>query len=176
MKILKGILWAVLALVLIFFAVGAFLPKKWDLTRSVVINAPDSVIYHNVADFGNYFKWDPWTAQDSTVKNTITGTPEQPGHSNAWVGEKLGEGSQTITTATPFSSVSWDLKFVKPFEGQCTTTMKLEPTAGGTRVTWFIEGENKSTLDRWMGLTMGSMMKSDFDTGLARLKERSEKK
>lgn len=38
----------------IFFIGGIFLPKTYSVSRSIVVNAPDSVIYKNIADFNNF--------------------------------------------------------------------------------------------------------------------------
>ncbi len=35
---------------------------------------------------------------------------------------------------------------------------------------WVISGENKSALDKWMGLSIGKMMGKDFESGLQVLK------
>ena len=60
MKILKviGIIIAVLAVVILID--GMFLPKTYTVTRSTVINSSDSVIYKNIADFNELYKWNPW--------------------------------------------------------------------------------------------------------------------
>lgn len=176
MKFLKVLLGIIIALIAIFFIVGIFLPKTYSLTRSIVINAPDSVVYKNVADYNNFMKWNPWYKMEPAAKINITGTPGTVGHLYEWDGEKTGQGQMMITSLEPYKVVNEELKFIKPMEGLSDIKFAIEPAAGGVKVDWVMSGENKSTLDRWMGLCMGMMMGKDFDNGLKDLKAMSEKK
>ena len=78
----------------------------------------------------------------------------------------------TITSLEPNKVVSEELKFLKPMEAVADIKFAIEPATGGVKVDWVMSGENKSTLDKWMGLCMGMMMKTDFDNGLKDLSEK----
>lgn len=175
MKFLKILLAIVVVLVLLFFVVGAFLPKTYSVNRSTTINAPDSVIYGNIANFNEFHKWNPWIKMEPTAKTTVNGEVGQPGHLFEWTGDKTGSGQMKILSATPYSNVNIELKFIKPFESLANCKFDIVKENDGCKVTWTMSGENPNTMSKWMSLMMDSMIGKDFENGLASLKEKSEK-
>lgn len=174
MKILKILVGIIIALVIIFFVGGLFLPKTYSVSRTIVINAPDSVIYKNIADFNEFYKWNPWAKMEPTAKTTVTGTVAQANHLYQWEGKETGSGQMKITKVEPYKMVDIELKFVKPFESLADTRFDIEKEGNGNKVTWTMSGENVSTMNKWMGLTMDSMIGKDFESGLKFLKEKAE--
>lgn len=175
MKALRIIVGILVILLAIFFIGGLLLPKTYSISRSITINAPDSVVYLNVADFNNFLKWNPWTKKDTSAIVTISGTPAAPGHLWEWKGLETGVGQMEIKETKPYSLLVYELSFLEPFQSSATTTFTFEKTAGGTQVKWAMSGEARSAGDRWMGLGMDMMMDEDFNSGLSSLKELSEK-
>ena len=175
MKALKVILIIVVALAALFFIVGMFLPKSYSVTRSIVVNSPDSVVYNNVANFNNFMKWNPWSKMEPSAKVEISGPVAQPDHLYTWNGEKTGQGQMKIENVDPYKLVDFELKFIKPFESVADTKFSFEPANGGTKVDWTMTGQNNSTMEKWMSLMMDGMLGKDFESGLQSLKELSEK-
>ncbi len=174
MKILKVVLGIIAVLLIIFFVGGMFLPKTYSVNRSTVINAPDSVIYKNIADFNEFYKWNPWAKMEPTAKTTVTGNIAQPGHLYTWEGDKTGSGYMKVKSVEPNIMVDIELKFIKPFESSSDTRFDIVKEASGNRVTWTMSGENVGTMNKWMGLMMDGMIGKDFEDGLKFLKEKSE--
>jgi hypothetical protein len=175
MKVLKVILWIVVALAAIVVIGGLLLPKTYSVSRSITINAKDSVIYNNVANFNNFLKWNPWNKMEPTAKVTVTGPLAQEGHLYQWNGDETGQGQMKITKAVPFSLIDIDLTFIKPFESKADTKFDIIPSSSGTKVVWSMSGENQAVIERWFGLTMDSMIGKDFESGLRSLKQLCEK-
>ena len=176
MKVLKVILIIIVALAAIFFIGGFFLPKSYSVTRAITINAPDSVIFKNVSDFNNFLKWNPWSKMEPEAVEKISGPVSQPGHLYTWNGEKTGQGQMSIETVELYTLIDFELKFIKPFESVADTKFSFEPEANGTKVTWFMQGNNNSTMEKWMSLMMDGMLGKDFESGLQDLKKVSEGK
>lgn len=177
MKFLRILIGIIVVLAIIIVGGGLFLPKTYSVNRSVVINAPDSVIYKNIADFSEFYKWNPWAKMEPTAKTTFSGTAGQPGHVYAWVGKETGSGEMKILTVEPNKQVDIDLFFKEPFESHADTKFGIQPDGSGNKVTWTMSGEN-NLISKWMCLVMGGMDKmigKDFESGLANLKEKSEK-
>lgn len=175
MKILKIILLTVIGLVALFFIVGLFLPKTYRVERSIIVNAPDSVVFQNISDFNKFLKWNPWSKMEPTAKVTISGPVSKPGHLYKWEGKQTGTGQMKIKDIDPSRSVDIELTFLKPFESAADTQFQLDPDAQGTKVTWIMQGNNKSVMEKWMGLNMDNMIGKDFESGLQNLKAFSEK-
>lgn len=176
MKFLRILAVIIVVLAIIIFAGGMFLPKNYSVNRTTVINAPDSVIYKNIANFNEFYKWNPWAKMEPTAKTTFTGTVGQPGHTYSWVGKETGSGEMKILKVEPFKKIDIDLFFKEPFESHADTKFDIVPEGNGNKVTWTMSGEN-NLISKWMCLIMGGMDKmigKDFESGLASLKEKSE--
>ncbi|KQR70611.1 SRPBCC family protein [Pedobacter sp. Leaf176] len=177
MKVLKILLGIILVLAIVIIIGGFFLPKNYSVSRSVVINTPDSVIFKNIADFNEFYEWNPWAKMEPTAKTIFSGTPATPGHIYAWVGKETGSGEMKILKVERNKLVDIDLFFKEPFESHADTKFVIQQDGGSNRVTWTMSGEN-NLISKWMCLVMGGMDKmigKDFESGLKSLKEKSEK-
>ncbi|MDF3078662.1 MAG: hypothetical protein K0S09_2551 [Sphingobacteriaceae bacterium] len=175
MKFLKIFLIIVVSLVAIVLIGSLFLPKTYMVKRSIFIKAPDSVVYNNTSNFTRFLKWNPWSKMEPSAKVTVSGTASQPGHLYQWNGKETGEGQMLLKATKPNSLVDIELKFLKPFESTADTKFLLAADNGGTNVTWAMSGENKTVMEKWMGLAMDKMIGKDFEDGLRDLKAFSEK-
>ncbi|MCZ4244536.1 SRPBCC family protein [Pedobacter punctiformis] len=176
MKFLKVLLWIIVILAIIIVGGGLFLPKSYSVTRSTVINAPDSVVYKNIADFNEFYKWNPWAKMEPTAKSKVSGPVAQPGHLYEWEGKETGQGYMKIITAKPNTQVDIELKFIKPFESLADTKFDIQPEGSGQKVSWTMSGDN-NLMGKWMCvfMSMDKMIGKDFEDGLKFLKEKSEK-
>ena len=175
MKILRILVVIVVVIAAIFFIGAMFLPNSYTISRSQLINAPDSVVYNNVTNFNNFLKWNPWSRMEPSASVEVTGTAGKPGHLYKWQGEKLGQGFMQIKEVQPYSATDFLLVFEEPFRSEAQCHFDFEETSGGTKVTWSMSGESNSAMDKWMYLNMDNMMDKDFVSGLKNLKELSEK-
>ncbi len=174
MKILKIILFIIAGIIILFFTIGTFLPASYSVSKSIAINAPDSIIYKNIADFHNFNKWNPWLKIEPNTPMTYNGEPLTTGHSCEWNGKKTGEGIMTLTDSEPNKTVNIDLKFIRPMENLAFMNFVIEPDGNANKLTWTMSGECNSVIEKWMGVMTKIIMKSDFDKGLNELKSLSE--
>jgi len=176
MKALKiiGIVLAVLVAVVLI--AGLIAPKNFSVTRSMVINAPADVVYHNFATFEGFNKWNPWNKYDTTAVVTIEGTDGTVGAKRSWTGNKqVGKGSMTVTRIEPGKELEYDLVFIEPYETKSIVTMSMEPAEGGQKVTWNTKGDMKYPFNAMaLFMSMDKMLGKDFEEGLKNLKELSE--
>lgn len=177
MKILKIVGIVIAALVVIVVVLGLIAPKDYTITRSIVINAPERVVYNNISRFENFNKWEPWGKYDEgkTVV-TMEGTDGTVGAKRSWKGPKTGTGSMTIAELQENKSVTWDLAFLEPFETHNTVMVSVSPVEGGQKVDWKMDGNMPFPFNA-MGLfmNMDKTMGKDFEDGLNSLKTLSEK-
>ncbi len=176
MKFLKvlGIIIVVLAVIIVVG--GMFLPKTYSVSRSTVINAPDSVIYKNIADFNEFYKWNPWAKMEPTAKTKITNPVATVGHLYEWEGKETGQGYMKVKNLSPYKMVDIELKFIKPFESLADTRFDIANEGTGNKVTWTMAGD-QNLMSKWMCVfvSMDKMIGKDFEDGLKSLKEKSEK-
>jgi hypothetical protein len=149
----------------------------YSVQRSVTIDAPPARIYGQIANLHKWISWSPWEDLDPELKRTYSGAEAGTGAVYRWSGNrKAGQGRMEITDATEPSRVQIDLVFEKPFKAQNDTVFTISPEGSGSRVDWSMTGKN-TLVTKVMGIfkSMDKMVGPDFEKGLARLKETSEK-
>ncbi|HLP19545.1 MAG TPA: SRPBCC family protein [Chitinophagales bacterium] len=176
MKALKitGIVLAVIIAVVLIL--GVIAPKNFEVSRSLVVNAPQDVVFKNISTFEQFNKWNPWNKLDPNQTVKEEGVDGTVGAKHSWKGNKdVGEGSMTLTKVEPNKGVEYALDFLKPFEAHNTAYMTMEAVEGGQKVTWGMKGSMPFPMNA-MGLfmNMDKQIGKDFDEGLATLKTMSE--
>ena len=100
------------------------------------------------------------------------------GSKYSWSGnDEVGTGSMTIVESIPNERILIRLEFTKPFVATNSVKFTFEPQGGKTLVTWSMEGSNNfiaKAIDLF--LSMDNMVGSQFDQGLAQLKDIVESK
>jgi effector-binding domain-containing protein len=166
---LKRILVAIVAVLLLAVVVGLLLPRQVRVERSVSINRPASLVYAVVNSFQLFPKWSPWQELDPNMHQYSEGPREGVGAKLVWSGnDKVGTGTQLITASNPDHSVMSDLDF-----GGSTakSTVTLTPEGSATRATWTVDMDmGANPIAHYIGLTMDNMLGKDFAGGLAKLK------
>jgi hypothetical protein len=165
--------------VVVIAALAAFVatrPGAYGIERSIATAAPPEVAYAQVADLHRWEAWSPWAKLDPAMRSEYGGTAAGEGATYHWAGNsKAGEGRMTVTRAQPASEVVIRLEFLEPMEDTAVTTFRFTPQAGGTQVTWRMEGK-LGFVGKAMCLvkSMDRMIGPDFERGLAALKAVAE--
>ncbi|ADO72984.1 SRPBCC family protein [Stigmatella aurantiaca] len=175
-RILLSIAGAVALGILGVLVLAARKPASFHIERSAVIAAPPEAVFPHLNDFRLWAAWSPWEKLDPSMQKTYGGPSSGVGSTYAWSGDsKAGEGKMTILESRPSTFLSLRLEFLKPFPATNTVTYTLAQKAGGTEITWAMDGENP-----FMGkvfsvfFNMDDLIGKDFEKGLADLKRVSE--
>lgn len=169
MKALKIILFSVIGIAVLLVAVGLFLPSSYSAERSIVINAPASVVFNQVNDVKNWEAWGPWQEDDPDMRVEYGEITEGVGASYNWFG-KDGDGTLIIEESVEFSSIKTDLDFGD--QGKAKGRWTFEEADEGVKVTWGIDGDaGGNIMMKYFGLVMDSMIGPYFERGLAKIKE-----
>ena len=177
MKTLKKIILVILILPILLLLASFFLPSKYHVGRTAVIKASPETIYPWLAQLRKWPEWTAWnTDRDPTLVNTYTGPAEGDGAEMSWTAKALGNGTLKLTAADPKTGVKYELNF----EGGkflSTGGVTMAPAEGGTRVTFYNEGEfGANPVRRYFGPMMDKFMGGDFEKNLAGLKQKVEPK
>lgn len=173
---LKKVLIAIAAIIVIFLIIVAFQPGDFRVQRSATINAPADVVFAQVNDFHKWEAWSPWVKLDPNAKNTFEGPASGVGAKFGWKGnDKVGEGRMTILDSTPPTLVRIKLEFIEPFPATDTSEFTFKPEGDKTAVTWAMYGpKNFMSKMFCMFMDMDKMVGGDFEKGLAQMKETAE--
>ena len=175
MKVLKWLLVGVLALVALLVVGGLLISPKFSVSRSTLVQAPPDRVYPLVAAPRAWKTWSVWTRRDPQMQIDYRGPDSGAGASWAWKSEGEGDGRMTFTAVEPNRRVLYEL-FFPDFGTTSTGAFSFVPEAGGTRVTWTMDGDfGRNPLFRWFALFADKMVGKDFEGGLSNLKAVAEK-
>lgn len=174
MRVLKTAAVILVVLILAIAAVGLFLPTRYAVERSVVIDATPADIHEYVGNLQKWDEWAPWKGEDPSIVVTLGEKTSGVGASQSWVGDS-GTGALTITESSPEKGIEYDLLF----DGgryECKSSMKYSRLPDGdTKVTWAMSGDmGRSLTGGYFAILMDSMAGSMFEKGLLNLKSRVE--
>jgi len=175
MKILKGIGIVVVLLLAVYLILCICGPSKMHVERSVVINQKAEVVFNEINTLKQWKLWSYWDNIDPNMQSTYEGPESGVGAVHKWTSENdsVGNGSLTIKTSTPNSLIECDLAF----EGMGTSTSgwAITDTAGGVKVTVYMDGETPFMFRAMMMfMNMDEMLGKDFEATLAGLKKHTE--
>jgi uncharacterized protein YndB with AHSA1/START domain len=147
-------------------------PAAFQIERSLSMAAPPAAVFAQVNDFHAWASWSPYEQLDPTLKKTSEGPRAGNGARYAWAGSgKVGEGRMTLAHSQPHSRIVIELELFKPFAATNQVTFSFEPSAGGTRVTWTMQGEHNFSGKLFaLLMNMDKLVGADFERGLASLK------
>ena len=168
------ILYIVLAVVVLILFLAAIAPKNYDVSRSIEINRPKSVVFDYLKCLKKQDEWSPWGKRDPNMEKKFTGTDGEVGAISYWKGNKeVGEGEQEITKIVDGERIEYELRFLKPFKSTSDAYLSTkEVEKERTKVVWGFSGKNKFPMSIMMlFMNMDKAIGKDFEEGLASLKE-----
>ena len=172
---LETILLILAILIIAILLYASTRPGVFHVERSAIIKASPENVFALINDLHGFNSWNPWLRKDPSSAGSYTGAPSGKGAAYAWESGKVGTGRMEIIESVPSSNVKIKLDFLKPFEAHNTAEFMLAPKDNGTQVTWSMYGPS-TFLSKIMGLffSMDKMVGTDFESGLANMKEIAE--
>lgn len=144
MKILKKILFVVLALVALLAVTALFVKKDFKVTRSIEVNLDRRKVYDYIKYLDNQDNYAIWQARDPNTKKSSIGTDATVGYITTWSSdhELVGSGEQEIIKMEEGRRIDYELRFKTPQEMNSTAYMTTESAGDSkTKVTWAFEGK-----------------------------------
>lgn len=174
MKILKNILYAIIALIVIVLIIGLFVSKDYAVERQVTINKSKDVVFNYVKYLKNQGNYSVWAKTDPNMKSTYTGTDATPGFISAWesLDKNVGKGEQEITKIIDGERIDYELRFFEPMKSTDLAYMTTESADDGqTLVRWGFTGHMKYPMNLMLlFINMDKAIGNDFGQGLSNLK------
>jgi hypothetical protein len=174
MRPIMRLILGLCALAVILLGVAFALPGQVTIARSVVINAPESVVFPYLNDLHRFGDWSPWAARDPELAATFSGPDQGKGAKVEWTSSKpsVGAGSMEITESNPNRHIDLAVNF-NGLDG--TSYYEVVPSGSGSKVTWGFGYESgTSPLKRWKGLLLDRYVGAEYRDALAKLKDKIE--
>ena len=176
---IETVLYIAVGLVALAGAVAAYAstrPDTFRFARSTRIAAAPEAIFPLINDLKAFSSWSPFERKDPNIKSTYSGPPSGVGQRHDWDGNReVGAGWVVITESVAPSRIGMDLNMLRPMKAVNQVTFTLVPDGGSTTVTWAMEGR-MSLIAKMLDVVVGMdrMCGSEFETGLAALKDKVE--
>jgi hypothetical protein len=169
---MANVLIAIAILVGLAALLVATRPSTFHVERSITVAAPPERAFAQVNELRAWGAWSPWEKKDPAMQRTWEGPRAGTGAVYAWSGNKdVGEGRMTIVRSDPPSRIAIELRFFKPMKATNAVLFAFTPVAGGTRVTWTMDGRNGFVAKALhLVMDLDAMVGGDFERGLAALK------
>ena len=177
MRILKRILLALLAILVLALVVALFVKKDYAIEKEITINKPRNEVYNYIKYLKNQGDFSKWAKMDPGMKKEYRGTDATVGFVSAWDGNsKVGKGEQEIKKMDEGNRVDYEIRFKKPMESTSTAFLATAPVSGNqTKVTWGFAGHMPYPFNIMRLFGMEKMLGDDLQTGLINLKTIEEK-
>lgn len=179
MKILKGLLFLIVGIVILALVVALFVKKDYAVERQVTINKPITVVFDYIKHIKNQDEYSVWNRIDPAAKKTYSGTDGTVGFISAWesTNKNMGKGEQEITNITEGDRIDMKLRFKEPFEAQDDAYMITESMGENqTKVKWGFKGKMAYPMNiMLLFMDMEGMLGKDLQGGLDNLKTTLEK-
>jgi len=177
MKILKRILLAIVAIIVLVLLIALFVKKEYTVQRDIVINRPVAEVFEYIRFSKNQENYNKWWKADPNSKREYRGTDGTKGFVVAWDSKdnSVGAGAQEIKNIEPGNRIDFEIRFKRPFEGISQVYMATEPVNDKqTKLTWVFSGKSKYPMNL-MNLFIDNMLGKDMQTSLNDLKSILEK-
>ncbi|MFC4817547.1 SRPBCC family protein [Flavobacterium sp. GCM10023249] len=180
MKILKKIVFALLALIGIFLIAGLFMNKNYAMEREITIDVPKDSVFNYIKYLKNQDHFSVWNQKDPNSKRTFKGTDGEVGFVYTWDStmDDVGAGDQEIKKITIGERIDMELRFKRPFESTDYAYFITEASSPSqTKVKWGFTGTMPypmNVIKPFMNLD--EMMGKDLQAGLEQLKVLLEQK
>lgn len=179
MKILKGILFALLTLIALPLIVALLVKKDYAVEREITINAPKEMVFDYLKYLKNQDNFSVWSELDPNMRKTFSGTDGTVGFVSAWDSDdkNVGSGEQEIMLITEGERIDYELRFYEPFETTDQAYITTEALdSEQTLVSWGFNGEFNYPMNIFLlVMNMDNMLGPDLESGLSKLKEIMEK-
>lgn len=173
MRSLKIILIILLSLLGLLVILGLSGSDRYRYERSIILYASPEKVYPYLSSLAAMDAWSPWNALDPAMKKSYEGQDGTVGAIQRWEGnDQVGKGEMRLDSLAPGELVKLELKFFEPWTSTSDVLLELREDSLGSKVTWAMEGRN-DFMRKVMGnfVNMDAMIGTDFERGLALLKE-----
>ncbi|WP_100614811.1 SRPBCC family protein [Confluentibacter citreus] len=171
-------LFAILFIALVFFLLVIAAPKKFNISRNIVICKPANEVFEYLKFIKNQDDWSPWKKKDPNMKQSFQGVDGKIGFIAKWEGNKdVGSGEQEITRIVENEVIETKLRFYKPWHSESDAYIKIKglDKYNSTIVTWGFSGRNKPLSNIFfLFFNMEKAVGDDFEKGLENLKKMLE--
>ncbi len=179
MSVLIKILLILAGIVVLLLLTAIFVKKEYTVSREVTINRSADAVFSYIRFLKNQDAYSVWNRIDPAMKKTYSGTDGTVGFYYGWDSQdkRAGKGEQRIAAISPGHEITFDIHFIKPFDGRAVASMQTIALGDqSTKVTWGFNGKMAYPMNvMLLFMNMDNMVGKDLEGGLQNLKAILEK-
>jgi len=165
-------MWIVIGFIIVILLAGfaylATLEGKFNVKRSLEIDAPLESVFTTILDLKTWPKWSPWLIHEPDTQIVYSENYQSENGYYSWDGKVVGAGKLTHLEIKPGVGIKQQIEFLRPFKSVNQVNWTFEAKDGSTLVSWEMNGRIPF-LFRFMTKKMTPMIERDYDLGLAML-------
>lgn len=174
MKIIKKVLIAIVALIVLLLVAALILPSDYHVERSIVVQAPKDSVFNYLKLLKSQDEFSVWNQLDPNMKKTFKGVDGTVGAVAGWQSDNkdVGSGEQEIIKIDEGKRVDFELRFFEPWESKGYAYFTTEAIdSASTKVTWAVFGKMPYPWNLMLVVSdMDEMLGKDLSQGLENLK------
>lgn len=170
LKWFKRIAIGLISLIVLLTIVGALLPRRAHVERSIDIGAPPANVFTVLNGFHVFDRWSPWAGLDPDIQYKYSGPWSGVGARMDWQSSspQIGTGSESIISSEPYKHIALTLDFENA--GKADAAFELSATPDGTHMVWSFDADfGWNLLARYGGVLFDRRIGADYDSGLKNL-------
>lgn len=168
----KRLLIGVFILVLLLAAIGLALPKSFELSRSVRIQANSLRVLRLVSNLDQWESWWPWDRQNAGKRLRVENKSADVGAKLSWDGRPAA--GHLVLTETTIHAIEYDLQFNANRQvDQGAFELKASPRE--TELTWRVRGHFETPIvGGYLARMANAMHGGMLEWGLGNIKDLAE--
>ena len=146
---------------------------KYQVERSIVIDAPKEKILESLKNYEEWRVWSPWLIMEKDAEVTYSDNQGELHSTNAWSGTLLGSGNMELT-GIDINRLEMKLQLLQPFKSKSDVFFDVEEQGKSSKVTWTMKSSVPFFLF-FMVKQIKAFVAMDYERGLRMFKEYMEK-
>lgn len=156
-----------------YLLISAFIPKHWEVNKTIVINKPFKTVIYEAKRFGGHFSVAPFFGSDSSCKSEFFGILGNVNSGYNWkCSSEIGKGKITYTRFNE-ASIDYDLEIDAPNHSIGSGSILFKDMGDSCAVEWFVNSVSPFHL-RIFNLFMNGKIGPIYQKGLVLLKKHCE--
>lgn len=142
------------------------------IEKTIEINRDAAQVFDYLKITTNQDKFSVWNMGDPNKKTFTRGTDGTVGFVYGWdsTNKSVGAGEQEITRIDEGSSITYDLRFLRPMKNTAVAKFEVTPSGSSSaRVRWSFDSPSKFPMLLFAPI-FKSMLGKDMEKGLSNLK------
>ncbi|MFT6922404.1 MAG: hypothetical protein ACJA1C_001409 [Crocinitomicaceae bacterium] len=175
MKLLKKIIFLIIALAALILIMGLFVEDEYSVTKTIIVERNSDDVFEYIKNLKNQSEFSVWEKADPQMEKSYEGNDGEVGFVSTWnsANDDIGKGEMEIVKIEDGKRIDFKVRFKEPFEADSDVFISTEALGPNTtKVTWNFHGQVAYPMNMMLLFKdMESEIGPDLEVGLKNLKK-----